>query len=131
MRNVFFSTLIVITIATIFGEWGCKKPPVAEDPVRISVDAAPFTTTLASDFTFNVKVESAMPATGLQIVSTVKEETGNTVYPQGSPVVTFSGQTGIRIINLPRQITCLCTVIATSRGNSSNNAVASFRIVYK
>jgi hypothetical protein len=134
MRNVFFSLFTFIIITTVLLVSGCKKesaPSPPEQDLKISTDAASFTTTPGPDFIFNLKVESVMPIGGVQIEYNVKGESDNQNYPQGPIINTYSNNTRINISNLPRQKICICTVTVTSKTKSTNIATISFKVGYK
>src|SRR4030095_10140143 len=107
MRNIIFSSLSIILMSVVAGS-GCKpeRPPVPDEPLKISIDASSFTTSPAPDFRFNLKVESAMPAGGVKIEYSVKGEIDNQNYPQGPISYTNNIVSPIIIRNLPRQTTC-------------------------
>ncbi len=134
MRNLFFLSLTVIIISLVFTDSGCKKsspssPP--EENLKISIDAASFTTTPGPDFNFNLNVESVMPARGVQIIYSVTGESDNQSYSQG-PVINTSGKmTRINIVNLPRQKICICSVYVNSMSKITNTATTSFKVAYK
>jgi hypothetical protein len=134
MRNLFFLSLTVIIISLMFTDSGCKKsspssPP--EENLKISIDAASFTTTPGPDFNFNLSVESVMPAAGVRIVYSVKGESDNQNYPQGPMIYTSGKMTRINISNLPRQKICICTVDVNSMSKITNTATTSFKLAYK
>src|SRR4029453_5139627 len=132
MRNVYSSLLTIVIILVVAGS-GCnpEPPPVPDEPLRISIDASSFTTSLAPDFGFNVKVESRMPAGGVKIEYSVKGEIDNQNYPQSPVSYTNNAVSPIIIRYLPRQTTCICNITVTSQLTSTNTASTSFRIVYK
>src|SRR5207249_4218698 len=113
----------LITVMIVLTGLGCKKsstPPPPEEDLKISIDAASYTLTPGPDFSFNLKVESAMPIRGVAIHYTVKGEFDNQNYPQGPTINT-----------LPRQKICICTVTVTSKSKNTNTATTSFRVGYK
>jgi|GEM_PF-2090984 len=133
MRSIYFPTfasllLIVVSLA-------CKKDNNAmqepEQDLVISTNMAALNTTPGSDFTFNLNVESLMPVSGVRIVSEVKAEADNQIYPQGTGIETTNKVATVNIRNLPRQKICVCTVSVTSKSKSTNTATTSFRVVYK
>jgi hypothetical protein len=133
MRNILLSTLTVFIITLLFAIPGCKDDATTlpEENLRISIDANAFTITQAAFYDFNLKVESAVPSAGVQIEYTIRSETDNTLYPQARMINTYGFVTGIHLINLPRQVTCVCTITVTSNGRSNNTASTNFRVVYK
>jgi len=119
-----------ICIAIIFlSVVSCHKDP-EEEALRISTDASSVNTTPSPDFNFNLKVESKMPSGGVSIEFIVKGETDNHVYFQNQATASNS-QSRLILFNLPRQITCICTIVVTSRTKATNTATTSFRVGYK
>jgi hypothetical protein len=113
---------------------GCKKdshPPVPEEDLKISIDAASYTLTPGPSFDFQLKVESAMPAGGVRIQYSVIGEVDNQVYPQGPATTTHDNITRTNISGLPRQKICVCTISVTSTAKPTNTATTSFRVGYK
>jgi len=132
MRTNLYSSVYIIII--LLAAYGCKpEPPLSqpEEDLKISIDAPSYTTTPAADFSFNLKIESAMPVNGVQVEYNVKGETDNQNYAQGPTIHTQTATVPIRISSLPRQKICICTVIVTSQSRSINTTSLSFRIVYK
>jgi len=128
------SSFALITVMIVLTGLGCKKsstPPPPEEDLKISIDAASYTLTPGPDFSFNLKVESAMPIGGVAIAYTVKGEFDNQNYPQGPTINTYSSITKITINGLPRQKICICTITVTSKSKSTNTATTSFRVGYK
>lgn len=133
MNKKFFSLLMAAVIVLMLAAVKCKKgagPPVEENLI-ISTDAPLYSETPGSNFSFILRVESAMPLSGVKIDFEVKGETDNQVYPQGPSIETLSSLTRISLVGLPRQKICICTVTVTSKSKSTNKATTSFRIVFK
>jgi len=130
MCKNFLSSLIFMIVMSLFMTTGCKRDK-PEDPLRISTNASLLTIALAPDFSFNLKVESAMPEGGVRIDYKVTGELDNQVYPQGPAITTSNNTMPVNLTNLPRQKFCICTITVTSNSRSSNVATTNFRIVYK
>ena len=130
MRKILISFLVIVGIAILMSTPGCRKPPV-EDPLRVSTGVAALVTSPGSFFDFNLLVESVMPKGGVRIAYTVKGETNNFNYPQGSIITTSDKNSQIRIRNLPAQLICICEITVTSLSKNTNIAKTSFRVVYK
>src|SRR5215203_3056710 len=133
MRSIYFPPFASLLLVVV--SLGCKKddsPSQApEENLIISTNMAALNTTPGSDFTFNLNVESPMPVSGVRIVSEVKAEADNQIYPQGTGIETTNKVATVNIRNLPRQKICVCTVSVTSKSKSTNTATKSFRVVYK
>lgn len=106
-------------------------PPPAEENLRISTNAGSLNVIAGAEFSFNVVVESKMPADGVKIEYTVRGESDNVNYPQGPAIETKAASTAVRITGLPRQKFCVTNITVTSLTKSSNTANTNFRVVYK
>jgi hypothetical protein len=134
MRHAFLSFSILFCSIILLAVTGCKKnhsSQPAEDNLRISIDAGSYEFSPASDFNFNLTVESAMPPAGVWIIAEVKAETDNQLYLQAPSIETTNKTTKITLRNLPRQKICISTIKVTSKNTSTNTATTSFRVVYK
>jgi len=122
-------TVVVLIVAAVVAV-GCKKVE-DEETLRVSNDIGTLSISPGPEQDANITVESAMPRQGVWIAVAVKGEIDNQDYPQGSPVLTNTAVTKIKIRNLPRQKICICTVTVTSKSSSSNKSTTSFRAAYK
>lgn len=129
MRTVSKIFLVIGISIMLLSVISCDKDP-EEEALRISTDASLVNTTPSPNFNFRLNVESKMPSSGVSIEYIVKGETDNHVYFQNQ-TTTSNWQTGLTIINLPRQITCICTIAVTSKTKATNTATTSFRVGYK
>jgi len=128
------SSLTSIVAVIVLTTMGCKKsstPPPPEQDLIISTDAASYTIIPGPSLTFRVKIESAMPSSGVRIEYTVVSEIDNQNYPQGSAIYTYNPTSAITIGGLPQQKICICTVKVTSMSKSTNTATTGFRVGYK
>jgi len=128
MRTIFFSIVVSLFAITMLK---CNKGPDSEENLSISIDAPAYNETNGPDFNFRVTVESKMPPRGVRIICTVRGEADNFNYPQSPEIETTVKTSAIRVINLPRQKFCICTVRVVSLGHGTNNTSKDFRIVYK
>ena len=133
MRNFIPSLGKLLLMTILLAIFGCNKQPVIvpEENLIISTDAALFEITPGPDFDFNLKVESAMPASGVKIEYDVIGEADNQNYTNGPSVATTEKITKIKINFLPRQKICVVRITVTSKSSSTNKALTSFRITYK
>jgi hypothetical protein len=124
------SIVVVIVLATV----GCKKsdtPPPPEQDLIISTDAASYTIIPGPSMTFKLKIESAVPPSGVRIEYTVVSEIDNQNYPQGPPIYTYNPTSTISIAGLPEQKICICAIKVTSISKNTNTATTGFRVGYK
>jgi hypothetical protein len=102
-----------------------------EETLDISVEANTLEVVPGSEHTFNVRVSSIMPPGGVKLEISVRTERDNQlIHLTGTPN-TRAALTTCRILYLPRQVICVCTVKATSLSDTDNTATKTFRIVYK
>jgi hypothetical protein len=102
-----------------------------EDALRISIKASPLETLPGPEHSFSVKVESKVPTEGIKYEVSVKAERDDqlvyyTIVPQVKTI-----ETTLKLLYLPRQVICVCTIKAISVSNPDNNTKGSFRLVYK
>ncbi|HEU5165978.1 MAG TPA: hypothetical protein VFU29_10590 [Chitinophagaceae bacterium] len=130
MRTIFFS--IVVSLFALMAS-KCNKDPLTppEENLIISTDAPDYSETPGPDFNLHVTVESAMPPGGVRISFMVKGEVDNISYSQNPAIETNDKTSSIRLINLPQQKFCVCTVTVVSKSKSTNSASKNFRVVYK
>ena len=126
VSKIFLAICISIMLLSVVS---CSKK-TKEEALRISTDASSVNTTPSPFFDFSLKVESKMPSLGVNIEYIVKGETDNHVYFQNQATASNS-QSRLILFNLPRQITCICTIVVTSRTKATNTATTSFRVGYK
>ena len=128
MRTILFSILVAFAILML----QCNPAEIEEENLNISTDAPAYNETPGPDFSFRLMVESAMPPDGVKIFYTVKGESDNLDYPQNPGVIETTNKIIlIKLINLPQQKFCVCTIKVTSKSKSSNTASKNFRVVYK
>jgi hypothetical protein len=123
-------------ISVLFLISGCKKAkptgPVAEPAIVFTTNANTTNTSLTNSFPVTVTLTSAMPsASGINIESTVIDQTNNATIPQNASVNSNTGINSIQLINLPRQHWCTVTVKVTSVATPSNFATTTFNVAYK
>lgn len=102
-----------------------------EEPLRISIKTSPLETLPGPELSFPAEVESSIPAGGIKYEVTVKSERDDqlvyyTIVPQVK-----APSTTLKVLYIPRQVICVCTVKAISLANPDNTATKSFRLVYK
>jgi len=133
MWNCIRSSGKLALIAILLTLSGCDKSPVVvpEENLSISTDAALFAITPGPEYDFILKIESAMPVSGVNIEYVVTGELDNQIYSNGFPIQTKEKSTKIKVNYLPRQKTCIVKVTVTSKSSSTNKAITSFRVTYK
>ncbi len=127
VRSIILFAALSTLVLVITGVQ-CTKD--SEEDLRITTDALSSSETPGPDFSFNLTVESQMPRDGVWINFVVRGESDNQPYPQIN-TETGNKTTLLRIVNLPRQKFCICTVTIISKKKSENKATTSFRVVYK
>jgi hypothetical protein len=135
MRQLISAMTCILAGWIILCFMGCKPepiPPPTEAPLSISVDAPPFSVLPGPEFDFAVIVESAMPVEGVNINFSIDgEKDGINYYSSPTVLKAKDSRTQHKIIYMPRQVMCVCTVKVVSAGNKDNKATTTFRLVYK
>ncbi|HEU5164203.1 MAG TPA: hypothetical protein VFU29_01615 [Chitinophagaceae bacterium] len=123
---LFFSILVVAC-----GSKSPAPPPPSEQSIAFTHNAGNNVLNPGPSLNFNVTLTSAMPAAGIKVeVSTKEEASGNTVGTNSS-VNSTSATVNVGVSGLPRQLWCIVNIKVTSVSTASNSATQTFRIVYK
>ena len=126
-----FILLSVIILAGCGSKGPTPQPPTTEQPIAFTHNAGNNVPNPGSSLNFAVTLTSAMPAAGIKVeVSTKEEASGNTVGTNSS-VTSTSATVNVGVSALPRQLWCIVTIKVTSASTASNSATQTFRIVYK
>lgn len=133
--KVFKINLIVVLFFSILvaacGSKSPAPPPPSEQSIAFTHNAGNNVLNPGPSLNFNVTLTSAMPAAGIKVeVSTKEEASGNTVGTNSS-VNSTSATVNVGISGLPRQLWCIVTIKVTSVSTASNSTTQTFRIVYK
>lgn len=132
MKTILYLSISAILLSTA----ACKKAkptvPAGEPQIIFTTNANTTNTSLTNSFPVTVTLTSAMPsASGINIESTVIDQTNNATIPQNASVNSNTGINSIQLINLPRQHWCTVTVKVTSVATPSNFATTTFNVAYK
>ena len=133
--KVFKINLIVVLFFSILvaacGSKSPAPPPPSEQSIAFTHNAGNNVLNPGPSLNFNVTLTSAMPAAGIKVeVSTKEEASGNTVGTNSS-VNSSSATVNVGVSGLPRQLWCIVTIKVTSVSTASNSTTQTFRIVYK
>ena len=129
MKRFFLFGIIGFTLLSL----GCSKSASNEsDPIIFTTNAAISNISVASNFSFTLKVTSRISASGLSVQVTAAEEVaGLSVSPQPPIFTTTAADNSTSIINLPQQKWVVATVKITDVINVKNTASKTFRVIYK
>ncbi len=135
MRTLRLNTIILLSVILLLESCGSKSPtpppPPTEQPIAFTHNAGNNVLNPGPSLNFNVSLTSAMPAAGIKVeVSTKEEASGNTVGTNSS-VNSTSATVNVGISALPRQLWCIVTIKVSSVSTASNSATQTFRVVYK
>ena len=135
MKFLRLNTIILLAVIVLLESCSSKSPapptPPTEQPIAFTHNAGNNVLNPGSALNFAVTLTSALPAAGIKVeVSTKEEATGNTVGTNSS-VNSTSATVNVGVSALPRQMWCIVTVKVTSASTASNSATQTFRIVYK
>ena len=108
------------------------SPTTPEPNIVFSIDASNASISPGSSFPVVVTLTSALPSTkGINIETSLTDQTNNTLLSQNGVVSSTSLKTTINVINLPQQHWCSATIKVYSSATPSNVASQSFTLVYK
>ena len=135
MKFLKLNTIILLSVIVLIESCSSKSPapptPPTEQPIAFTHNAGNNVLNPGSSLNFAVTLTSAMPAAGIKVeVSTKEEASGNTVGTNSS-VNSTSATVNVGVSALPQQLWCIVTIKVTSASTASNNATQTFRIVYK
>ena len=124
---IFFSALI----SACSSKSPAPPPPPSEQPIGFTHNAGNNVLNPGASLNFAVTLTSAMPASGIKVeVSTKEEASGNNVGTSSS-VNSTTSPVNVSVSGLPRQLWCIVTIKVSSVSTASNNATQTFRVVYK
>lgn len=113
-----------------------KPEPAAEANLVVSLDPAPSSpttnvVTLGTTYDFKVKIDSQMPAQGVDITVTYKKDSDNSlVSADPHPNVTTT-QVQVHLANIPFNEVGTVTVVVTSKTKPDNTVTKTFKLVRK
>ena len=133
MKFLKLNTIILLSVIVVMESCSSKSPapPPTEQPIAFTHNAGNNVLNPGSSLNFAVTLTSAMPAAGIKVeVSTKEEASGNTVGTNSS-VNSTSATVNVGVSALPQQLWCIVTIKVTSASTASNSATQTFRVVYK
>ena len=133
MKFLKLNTIILLSVIVLMESCSSKSPtpPPAEQSIAFTHNAGNNVLNPGSSLNFAVTLTSAMPAAGIKVeVSTKEEASGNTVGTNSS-VNSTSATVNVGVAALPQQLWCIVTIKVTSASTVSNSATQTFRVIYK
>lgn len=134
MKIFKINLILILFFSILVAACGSKSPappPPSEQSIAFTHNAGNNVLNPGPSLNFNVTLTSAMPAAGIKVeVSTKEEASGNTVGTNSS-VNSTSATVNVGVSGLPRQLWCIVNIKVTSVSTASNSATQTFRIVYK
>ena len=134
MKFLRLNTIILLSVIVLMESCSSKSPappPPTEQAIAFTHNGGNNVLNPGSALNFAVTLTSAMPAAGIKVeVSTKEEATGNTVGTNSS-VNSTSATVNVGVSALPQQLWCIVTIKVTSASTASNSATQTFRVVYK
>lgn len=119
---------------------GCKKGSsgggggtVTEDPLSIAIDPDPgnsIAISLGTNYSFNILIQSKMPAQGVSVDISCKKEIDNSVVFSATLQSTTS-TVPVIISNLPFNEVTIVTINVKSKSTPTNTASKTFRLAKK
>jgi len=116
----------------------CKKDkpkPPQEANLAVSLDPAPGSVTtpvvaIGATYTFNVKVDSRMPANGVTVNVVYRQDSDNQVV-FSQEYTTATSPLPVSITGIPFNELGTVTVVVTSKSNATNTQTKTFKLVRK
>ena len=135
MKFLKLNTIILLSVIILIESCSSKSPapppPPAEQPIAFTHNAGNNVLNPGSALNFVVTLTSSMPAAGIKVEVSTKEEASGNAVGTNSSVNGTSATVNASVSALPRQLWCIVTVKVSSVSTASNNATQTFRIVYK
>ena len=134
MKFLKLNTIIFLFAVILIQSCGSKNPPPpppAEQPIAFTHNAGNNVLNPGSSLNFNITLTSTMPAAGIKVEVSTKEESSGNAVGTNSSVNSVSAAVSASVSSLPRQVWCIVTIKVTSLSTASNSATQTFRIIYK
>ena len=133
MRNSTFNTIIILSIALLIQSCSSRNPtpPPTEQPIAFTHNAGNNIMNPGPSLNFIVTLTSTMPASGIKVEVSTKEESSGNAVGTNSSANSNSATVNASVSSLPRQVWCVVTIKVSSQGTATNSATQTFRIVYK
>lgn len=124
---IFFSALI----SSCSSKTPAPPPPPSEQPIAFTHNAGNNVLNPGPSLNFAVTLTSAMPASGIKVELSTKEEASGNNVGTNSSVNSTTSSVNASVSGLPRQLWCIVTIKVSSVSTASNSATQTFRVVYK
>jgi hypothetical protein len=135
------SYLLPILALLVISFTACKKknsntgdPAPQEEGLSVTlvnVTEGQYTAAPGSTYTFQVKINSAVPSQGVTVVVTAITDPGGILIPQNLIAPSKDGTIDVNLIGLEPIRTVKVTVVITSVGKSNNTVTKTFWITNK
>ena len=134
MKLLKLNTIIFLFAVILIQSCGSKNPPPpppSEQPIAFTHNAGKNVLNPGPSLNFNITLTSTMPAAGIKVEVSTKEESSGNAVGTNSSVNSTSAAVSASVSSLPRQVWCIVTIKVTSLSTASNSATQTFRIIYK
>ncbi|MCF6402181.1 hypothetical protein L3C95_04800 [Chitinophaga filiformis] len=135
LKSYLFTALALF--ALIFS--ACKKkgaiePKPEEEGLKVTLEnvtEGQYTASPGSSYTFQVKINSVMPAEGVNIKVDAITDPGGIVFPQNPVAPSKDSTINVTLVGLEPVRTVKVTITITSAGNENNKITKTFWITNK
>ena len=131
------SVLLLVAAALMLFSTACNDggntPTEVEENLVITIDPDPgsaIATALGSSYTFKVNITSKMPAQGVDITTTYRKDSDNSVI-FSQTLQTTSSPINVTITGIPLNEVGTVTVEVKSKSKPTNTATKTFKLVRK
>lgn len=131
------NTILFLLFSFFIASCGSKKPPTpsptppAEAQIAFTQNAGSNVLNPGPSLNFAVTLTSTMPAAGIKVEVSTKEEASGNVVGTNSSVNSTTATVNASVSGLPRQLWCIVTIKVSSVSTPTNTATQTFRVIYK
>ncbi|UPK70692.1 hypothetical protein [Chitinophaga filiformis] len=135
LKSYLFTALALFAITfSACKKKGAIEPKPEEEGLKVALEnvaEGQYTAAPGSSYTFQVKINSVMPAAGVNIKVDAITDPGGIVFPQNPVAPSKDSVINITLVGLERLRTVKVTVTITSAGNENNKITKTFWITNK
>ena len=135
MKTLRLNTSILLPVIILLASCGSKTPtpppPPTEQPIAFTHNGGNNVLNPGSSLNFAVTLTSAMPAAGIKVEVSTKEEASGNAVGTNSSVNSTAAAVSASVSALPRQLWCIVTIKVSSVSTTTNTSTQTFRVTYK
>lgn len=135
LKSYLFTALaIFVLIFSACKKKGAIEPKPEEEGLKVTLEnvaEGQYTASPGSSYTFQVKINSVMPAQGVNIKVDAITDPGGIVFPQNPVAPSKDSVINVTLVGLEAPRTVKVTITITSAGNGNNTITKTFWITNK